>query len=123
MLTFLWYNHYMIDVSPTMNRTDLIAREALAIERTALANERTFLSVLRTCFTFMVGGITVIKLFDAPALYSMGWVLIIGSLGGCYAGWLKYRQTGRQIELILRKLPFAAKSEKQLAIEDDFLED
>jgi putative membrane protein len=113
----------MIDVSPTLNRTDLIAREALAIERTALANERTFLSVLRTCFTFMIGGITVIKLFEAPVLHSMGWVLIIGAVGGCYAGWLKYRQTGRQIEHILRKLPFAPKSEKHLAIEEDLLED
>lgn len=107
-LISIWYHGGMIDVNPTSNRTDLFAREALAIERTALANERTLLSVIRTCFTFMVGGITIIKLLDTEVLQSLGWILIIGSAAGFWLGWAKYRQTARQIDSILKKFPLAS---------------
>lgn len=47
-------------------KSDLILRDWLAIERTKLANERTFLAYFRTFFVFLGAGVTILQLdFDA----------------------------------------------------------
>ena len=57
-------------------KTDLILRDKLAIERTHLANERTFLAYFRTSFVFLVTGLTFLKLDYFAEISWLGWTFI-----------------------------------------------
>ena len=59
------------------NKTPLITRDWLAIERTKLANERTFLAYFRTFIVFL--GITILKLEFFSEMKSFGLILLIMS--------------------------------------------
>lgn len=55
---------------------DVIYRELLALDRTNLAVDRTLLAYWRTSLTMLIIGISFIKLFNAPILMVLGWLLI-----------------------------------------------
>ncbi|WP_298345582.1 DUF202 domain-containing protein [uncultured Algibacter sp.] len=59
------------------NKSPLITRDWLAIERTKLANERTFLAYFRTFVVFLGTGITLLKLEFFSEMKSFGFVLLI----------------------------------------------
>ncbi len=51
-------------------------RDFLAMDRTTLANERTLLSYFRTSMMVLASGITLIKLFTAPEVVMLGYVML-----------------------------------------------
>lgn len=59
------------------NKSALITRDWLAIERTKLANERTFLAYFRTFVVFLGTGITLLKLEFFSEMKSFGVILLI----------------------------------------------
>ena len=59
------------------NKTSLITRDWLAIERTKLANERTFLAYFRTFVVFLGTGITILKLEFFSEMKSFGILLLV----------------------------------------------
>lgn len=56
-------------------------RDCLALERTKLSIDRTLLAYLRTSLTLIIVGITFIKLFEQGFIVSVGWLLMLVSLG------------------------------------------
>jgi putative membrane protein len=58
-------------------KTTLITRDWLAIERTKLANERTFLAYFRTFVVFLGTGLTVLKVEFFSDLKAFGIALLI----------------------------------------------
>ncbi len=59
------------------NKTPLITRDWLAIERTKLANERTFLAYFRTFIVFLGTGITILKLEFFSEMKLFGFILLV----------------------------------------------
>ncbi|NRA93134.1 MAG: DUF202 domain-containing protein [Psychroserpens sp.] len=59
------------------DKTRLITRDWLAIERTKLANERTFLAYFRTFVVFLGTGLTVLKIEFFSELKSFGIILLV----------------------------------------------
>ncbi|MFT4733693.1 MAG: putative membrane protein [Algoriphagus sp.] len=57
-------------------KSDLILRDKLAIERTHLANERTFLAYFRTAFFFLASGITLLKVDYFFEIQHVGWIFV-----------------------------------------------
>jgi len=57
-------------------KSGLILRDKLAIERTHLANERTFLAYFRTAFVFLASGITLLKVDYFFEIQYVGWIFI-----------------------------------------------
>ena len=102
----------MTDVDSNLNKQDLVVREELDIERTALANERTFLAVTRTCFTVLVGAVSLAKFIENPVIKLMGGLFTLASLVGFAAGWVSYHQVSRQIKKEADKLPLLDKEKK-----------
>ncbi|WP_431158063.1 YidH family protein [Winogradskyella poriferorum] len=61
------------------DKSHLITRDWLAVERTKLANERTFLAYFRTFLVLLGTGVTIIKLEMFSDLESFGIILVIVS--------------------------------------------
>ena len=57
-------------------KTPLIARDILAIERTRLANERTFLAYFRTAVVFLSAGFAILELAALAEIRPLGWFLL-----------------------------------------------
>ncbi len=57
-------------------KSTLITRDWLAIERTRLANERTFLAYFRTFMVFLGGGISLIEMEVFAEIRYLGFVLL-----------------------------------------------
>ena len=81
-------------------KTKLILRDELAIERTLLANERTLLAYLRTGVTLLIAGLSIIHFSQG------GWFSIIGVI--CLPtgiitgilGILRYRKMNKSISFV-----------------------
>jgi putative membrane protein len=72
--------------------SEMILRDRLAIDRTVLANERTFLAYFRTVLALILGGATVIRLFEDSSANLAGWILIaLGALTGAVGAWRTIR--------------------------------
>lgn len=59
-----------------IDRSKLILRDFLAIDRTFLANQNTFLAYIRTALTLFVAGVTFIRFFESLVIEVIGWVFI-----------------------------------------------
>ena len=59
-------------VNDISDRTRPEPANFLTIGRTIMANERTLPAFLRTCMTFFIAGIGLIKYLDHPGIKAMG---------------------------------------------------
>lgn len=66
------------------NKTDLVLREKLAIQRTVLANQTTLLAFVRTSMYFLVAGVSIDNLLKfnykyliTNSFYGISFILII----------------------------------------------
>lgn len=60
--------------------TKKTVREILAVNRTRLANERTFLAYLRTSATFLIAGISLLKLFNHILMQVTGMIFLAAAV-------------------------------------------
>ncbi|MDA0576867.1 MAG: DUF202 domain-containing protein [Verrucomicrobia bacterium] len=85
-------------------KSELILRDELAIDRTLLANERTVLSYLRGSLTLIIAGVTFVHFVDHGTLYCVGLALMpIGLISGLW-GTLRYRRMDGHIRGIRRNM-------------------
>lgn len=85
-------------------KTALILRDELAVDRTRLANERTLLAYLRSAMALVIAGATIMHFSNE------GWFWLLGlmclPLGAFTAGIgvLRYRKMERAISVVRGKL-------------------
>jgi putative membrane protein len=58
------------------DKSKLILRDLLAVDRTKLANERTFLSYFRSFIVIVSSGIAIIKIDFLEEIQNLGWAFI-----------------------------------------------
>lgn len=81
------------------DKSQLILRDELAIDRTILANERTVLAYARTALALVIAGLTFIHFIQEGYLRAVGFSCIpLGILTGLYgcARFLRMRSLIRQ---------------------------
>lgn len=83
-------------------KDDIILRDILAIDRTILANERTFLSYVRAFLNFIIGGISLIKLFNSNSIKLLGIISILLSFILLIIGFRRYLNIKKDLKLIKR---------------------
>jgi putative membrane protein len=59
------------------NKSKLILRDWLAIDRTKLANERTFLAYFRSFIVIVSSGVAIIKIEFLEEIQNLGWIFVI----------------------------------------------
>lgn len=80
-----------------MEKSPLITRDYLAIERTRLANERTFLSYFRTFVVMLSSGIAIVKLDMLADIQFLGIALLIVAPIILGIGWFRLIYVRRHI--------------------------
>ncbi|MDX2050953.1 MAG: DUF202 domain-containing protein [Polyangiaceae bacterium] len=81
-------------------KTDLIVRDYLALERTHLANERTLLAYARTTIMMLISAVTLLKLFAddrAVVAFAIALIPLSGALG--LFGLFRFRRLKQRIDL------------------------
>jgi len=75
-----------------VDRSKMILRDFLAIDRTILANQNTFLAYLRTALTLFVAGVTFIRFFDLKVVEIIGWIFIPVGMVTFIVGFVRYNK-------------------------------
>ncbi|MFZ5980150.1 MAG: DUF202 domain-containing protein [Candidatus Zixiibacteriota bacterium] len=88
-----------------VDRSEMILRDFLAIDRTILANQNTFLAYLRTALTLFVAGITFIRFFDVMLIEIIGWIFIPIGLITFIVGFIRYNKKRVVLDLIMKPPP------------------
>lgn len=81
-----------LDAYADIDRSGMILRDFLAVDRTILSNQNTFLAYIRTALTFFVGGLTFIKFFDQPIIETVGWMFLPIGVLTFIVGLLRYNR-------------------------------
>jgi len=82
------------------DKTELILRDELAVDRTMLANERTLLAYLRSGVALMIAGVTIMHFSQEGWFWGVGLAsLPIGFTAGLI-GVLRYRTVKRSLAAI-----------------------
>ena len=91
-----------LDFYTDIDRSGMILRDYLAVDRTILSNQNTFLAYIRTALTLFVVGLTFIKFFGGVLIAIIGWTFIPIGIATFIVGMLRYNrlrgvlaQTGR----------------------------
>jgi len=92
-----------------VDRSEMILRDYLAIDRTILANQNTFLAYIRTALTLFVAGITFIRFFDQVVVEIVGWVFIPVGLATFVIGLIRYNKK----RVVLDRIMTFGKDDKQ----------
>jgi putative membrane protein len=86
-------------------KTDLILRDELAIDRTILSNERTLLSYVRASLTLVIVGLTFLHFIEKGFLRIAGIIFIpLGILMALY-GYYRFMRMKRLIQTARRRPP------------------
>ena len=86
-------------------KSDLILRDELAIDRTILSNERTLLAYVRASLTLVIVGLTFLHFIEKGSLRIAGMIFIpLGILTGLY-GWLRFLGMKRMIQSARQNRP------------------
>ena len=87
------------------DKSELILRDELAIDRTTLANERTLLAYERTALTLIIAGLTFLHFIEAGSLRIVGLIAIpVGVATGLY-GVIRFLRMKRMIKSSRGKRP------------------
>ena len=83
-----------------VDRSSLILRDHLAIDRTVLANQNTFLAYLRTALTLFVVGLTFVRFFDHRVIVIIGWAFVPLGIATFFVGLLRYNRLRKVLDTI-----------------------
>jgi putative membrane protein len=97
----------MADETPyaRFDKTDLILRDELAIDRTILANERTLLAYLRSAVALLIAGVSIMHFSHGGWFFVFGAVCIPGGIVTALIGLLRFRKMYRSISAARKQLP------------------
>jgi putative membrane protein len=85
-------------------KTDLILRDELAIDRTILANERTLMAYLRAGVALLIAGGSIIHFSNQGWFWAIGIACIPSGLVTALIGLLRYRKMYKSISVVREKL-------------------
>lgn len=88
-----------------VDKSHLILRDFLAIDRTVLANQNTFLAYLRTALTLFVAGLTFIRFFDHSVVVIIGWIFVPLGIITFAVGLLRYNRLRKVLKMIMTPSP------------------
>ena len=86
------------------DKSDLVLRDELAIDRTLLANERTLLAYLRSGIALVIAGVSIMHFSEENWFLAVGVACIPSGLFASVVGVARYRRMSRRIST-LRKQP------------------
>ncbi|MBN1942136.1 MAG: DUF202 domain-containing protein [Phycisphaerae bacterium] len=97
----------MADETPysRFDKTDLILRDELAIDRTILANERTLLAYLRSAVALLIAGVSIMHFSQGGWFSVFGAGCIPGGILTALIGLLRFRKMHRSISAARKQLP------------------
>lgn len=82
------------------DKTDLILRDELAIDRTLLANERTLLSYLRAGMTLLIAGASIIHFATRDWFWMLGVACLPLGAVAIVIGVTRYRKMNKALSTI-----------------------
>jgi putative membrane protein len=85
-------------------KSDLILRDELAIDRTILANERTLMAYLRSGAALLIAGGSIIHFSNQGWFFAVGIVCLPGGLVTALVGVLRYRKMHKSISVVRKEL-------------------
>lgn len=85
------------------NKTELILRDELAIDRTLLANERTLLAYLRSGVALLIAGVSIVNFAQHVWFLSIGLACLPAGVVAILFGVWRYRRMHRAISHVRRK--------------------
>ena len=83
-------------------KTKLILRDELAIDRTQLANERTLMAYLRAGLSLLIAGATIIHFADHGWFRFVGFACLPVGLATAAIGIVRYRRMNAAITVVRR---------------------
>lgn len=81
-------------------KSELILRDELAIDRTLLANERTLLAYLRSAVALLIAGVSILHFAEQGWFWMVGVLCIPGGLAAGVVGILRFARMDRSIAVI-----------------------
>jgi putative membrane protein len=84
-----------------LDRSKMILRDFLAIDRTILSNQNTFLAYIRTALTLFVAGVTFIRFFDFIVIEVIGWIFIPVGLVTFIVGLIRYNKKRLVLDTVM----------------------
>jgi len=87
------------------DKTDLILRDELAIDRTMLANERTLLAYLRSGVALLIAGVSIMHFSHGGWFFVVGVVCLPGGIVTALIGVLRFRGMNRSIAAARKQFP------------------
>jgi putative membrane protein len=85
-------------------KSELILRDELAIDRTLLSNERTLLAYLRSAVALMITGVSIIHFANQGWFLAVGFTCIPGSFMISLIGLLRFRKMNKSISVVRYRL-------------------
>ena len=86
-----------------MKESELILRDALAIERTKLASDRTFLAYFQSSIFFLATGISILNIHIFSEIPYLGWIFIGMAPIILVIGFARFRYVKRKITEMIEK--------------------
>jgi putative membrane protein len=85
-------------------RSELILRDELAIDRTLLSNERTLLAYLRSAAALIITGASIIHFANQGWFLAVGFTCIPGAIMISLVGLLRFRKMNKSISVVRHRL-------------------
>ncbi|MGV9011831.1 MAG: DUF202 domain-containing protein [Flavobacteriales bacterium] len=80
------------------NRSPLILRDHLALERTRLSNERTLLSYIRSSLYLLIGGIALVQVEGYGDLRYVGYLSLLICVISLVVGFYRFQRLRHQLD-------------------------
>ena len=93
----------MNSVYSRFEKTKLILRDELAIDRTLLANEQTLLAYLRSAVALFIAGVSIIHFSRQPWFLAVGIACLPGGIMTGLMGIWRYRKMHKAISFVREK--------------------
>ena len=90
----------MNSVYSRFEKTQLILRDELAIDRTLLANEQTLLAYLRSAVALFIAGVSIIHFSQQPWFLAVGIACLPGGIMTGLIGIWRYRKMHNAISFV-----------------------
>lgn len=90
----------MITPYSRFDKTDLILRDELAIDRTLLANERTLLAYLRSGVALVIAGVSMIHFSQEGWFWGVGIACIPTGVAAAIVGAVRYRRVNQSVSML-----------------------
>jgi putative membrane protein len=81
-------------------KSELILRDELAVDRTLLANERTLLAYLRSCVALLIAGVSIMHFSEQNWFMIVGITCIPAGILTGFIGIVRFRKMNRAITSI-----------------------